>query len=155
MAKEIERRFLVENLPNEIKEKCVKSNIIQAYISSKPTTRVRLMDNKAYITIKGKKINLSADEYEYEIPFEDAKEIISLCSYKVEKIRYYYFSGSISDVWEVDVFKGENEGLIIAEREMKSEKEEIIIPDFCKKDVSDDFRYSNSNLAINPYKRWK
>ncbi len=151
MGQEIERKFLV-------KGEFPRTNPVtmaQAYLSSDPssTVRVRLAGDIAWLTIKGKSSGISRAEFEYEIPVSDAKELIELAtSSTIEKTRYHIASGP--HTWEIDVFEGENHGLIIAEIELNSEDEEFEKPDWLGEDVSHDFRYSNSSLAKNSYKSW-
>ena len=154
MGREIERKFLVKfdtykGSSNGILYK-------QGYLCSEVerVVRVRLIGCKAYITIKGKNVGAARDEYEYEIPYKDAEEIIEkLCEKPiVEKIRYMdEYEGF---TWEIDEFHGENEGLIVAEIELNSENENFKKPDWVGEEVTDDSRYYNSNLGRNPYKNW-
>ncbi len=153
MGTEIERKFLVnkDRLPY-----CQdKIEITQAYLSSNANTtvRVRIANEQAYLTIKGKTIGISRAEYEYEIPLEDAKEMIQLSTEPyIVKTRYL---ANIGDkLWEIDIFDGENKGLIIAECELLSEDEELEIPDWITEEVSGDARYNNSQLASNPFSKW-
>jgi adenylate cyclase len=130
--------------------------IKQGYLStdSERTIRARIYGNNGFVTIKGKTFKGSRLEYEYEIPLKDAEEIISkLCSYIVEKVRYkVQFSGH---VWEVDVFLKDNEGLVIAEIELNDINERYDLPNWLDYEITNDYKYSNSNLAVNPYKRWE
>jgi CYTH domain-containing protein len=154
MGKEIERKFLVKSdtckkMPNGILYK-------QGYLCSEAerVVRVRLIGHKAYITIKGKNVGAIRDEYEYEIAYKDAEEIIEkLCEKPIiEKIRYMKEYDGFT--WEIDEFYGENEGLTIAEIELKSETEVFSKPDWVGEEVTDNPRYYNSNLIKNPYKNW-
>lgn len=152
MAKEIERKFIIKNnLWNDKKG----YNIVQGYLSTnkEATVRARIMGDKAYLTVKGKTENISRSEFEYEIPVEDAKEMLKLCEKKIEKTRYLEKVGE--HIFEVDVFKGDNDGLIVAEIELKSEDETFTKPDWAGDEVSNDTRYFNANLVKNPYKLWK
>jgi adenylate cyclase len=155
MGIEIERKFLVnkEKWNQVIKEE--KSLFRQGYIISDPekTVRVRLTDKEGYLTIKGPAVGLARPEYEYSIPKEDAQQLLdSFCQSEVSKIRY--FIDHNDKLWEVDEFLGQNEGLIVAEIELVSEDESFSIPDWIDKEVTDEKKYSNSNLSINPYKNW-
>ncbi|WP_061236195.1 CYTH domain-containing protein [Leptospira santarosai] len=151
---EIERKFLVTNF--DFKKNSVPSIISQGYLNSDKnrTVRVRSNSNKAFITIKSKTVGISREEFEYEIPITDAEEMInSICEKSIiKKFRYLInFQGSI---WEVDEFLEENEGLIVAEIELKSENEAFNKPDWVGKEVSDDPKYFNSNLIKTPFRHW-
>ena len=151
MFVEIERIFLVSGFnPANLRFKKMK----QAYLAKDGNTvRVRIADNKAFLTIKGKTEGISRAEFEYEIPVEDANAMMSMAIYPpVIKTRYYAEVGG--KTWEVDVFEGENEGLVLAEIELRSEDEEFSLPEWATKEVTGDKRYYNSYLAENPYKGW-
>lgn len=153
---EIERKFLVLN-DNFKNESTRQIRIVQGYIctASGKTVRVRLKNDKGILTIKGKSQNsgLSRFEWEKEIPLNEAEQLLQLCENgKIEKIRYEIPSGS--HVYEVDVFSGDNEGLIIAEVELKSEDEEFKKPAWLGSEVTGDKKYYNSHLVSNPYKNW-
>lgn len=155
MALEIERKFLV----NQEKWKTVapqKSVLIkQAYLSTDPekTIRVRIKADQGYITIKGLTQGISRQEFEYEIPLLDAQQLIQdFTTKKIEKIRHYIlFEGK---TWEVDVFEGDNAGLIIAEIELQSEDEAYAKPNWLEEEVTHELKYANSNLITHPYKNW-
>lgn len=156
MTKEIEYKFLVDKrLWKKVTFK-KRFKIIQAYIhkDSDKVIRVRIQDKKGFLTIKGKPQGIIRDEYEYKIPYKDAKELILKFSNKtIEKYRYIvYFE---KKKWEIDVFQGLNKGLIIAEIEVKSADESFTKPDWILEDVSLDSRYHNSNLVSNPYTKWE
>ena len=156
MAQEIERKFLVNG---EFKSSAYShSRIIQGYICSEKgrTVRVRLRDEKAYLTIKGPSTNggLSRYEFEIEIPKEDALNLLQLCgNVFIDKTRWLVKSGT--HVFEVDEFHGENDGLIVAEVELKYEEEPFEKPDFIADEVTGDRKYYNSSLLRFPYKFWK
>ncbi|MFV0522001.1 MAG: CYTH domain-containing protein [Mangrovibacterium sp.] len=153
MGIEIERKFILKEgfEPNGIKQ----IRIAQAYLNDNlnTTVRIRLADDKAYLTIKGKTVGISRSEFEYEIPFEDAKQLMRLSENSpIEKIRHIYmYEGK---KWEVDVFSGDNEGLIVAECELSSEDEIISLPEWVECEVSGDPKYHNSSLVKCPYKIW-
>lgn len=157
MGQEIERKFLVLN--DDFKTDAYDKDVIkQGYISSSPdrSVRIRLKGERAYITIKGKSSvdGISRYEWENEIPVEDAEELLLLCEPGfIEKTRYYVLSGE--NVYEVDVFEGENEGLIVAELELFREKDAITRPSWLGEEVTGDDRFYNSNLGKMPYKKWK
>ncbi|HLO91281.1 MAG: CYTH domain-containing protein [Chloroflexota bacterium] len=155
MAYEIERKFLVTS--DEFKQLANPVKYMQGYIAILPDRiiRVRIAGEIAYITIKFKITNLVRKEYEYKIPLKDAEEmLLDSCSNGcVEKLRYTFpYEGHI---WEVDEFKGENTGLIVAEIELPAENTPYVKPPWAGEEVTDDDRYLNANLAINPYNKWK
>ena len=147
MAKEIERKFLVnDDSYMESATKC--RHIEQGYLSRQieSTVRIRITDEKAYITIKGKTSGIERDEWEYEIPAKDAREMLDRCAEGnvIRKTRYYVpFDGLI---WEVDRFEGVHEGLTVAEVELPASDHRIQFPPFVGEEVSGDPRYYNSNL---------
>lgn len=156
MGIEIERKFLVKDDTWRHETIVSTEAYCQAYLSQypHPTVRIRTEGSKAFITIKGKTEGLSRPEFEYEIPFEDAHEIQQLSlSPLVTKIRHkFLYEGYL---WEVDEFYGENSGLIIAEVEIDHPQAALKLPPWIGKEISDDFRYSNSNLAVHPFKTWE
>lgn len=155
MALEIERKFLVDKSIWANTEKPRGNFIRQGYISADPnkTIRVRLTDEKAFLTIKGKSVGATRAEFEYEIPQNDAKELLdNFSESELSKTRYKIDFGG--KTWEVDVFEGNNEGLIVAEIELDSENEEFLKPDWIDVEVTDDVRYFNSNLTKKPFKNW-
>ena len=153
---EIERKFLVTS--NEYLKTFTKQNrIVQGYLSSDPkrTVRVRLKDGNGYLTIKGEsnESGLTRFEWEKEISYSDAENLLSLCEKGViDKIRYEVIVGV--NVYEVDVFAKENEGLVIAEIELKDENESFEKPIWLGEEVTGDIRYYNSHLSTSPYKNW-
>ncbi len=150
---EIERKFLVIN--DAWRHGAVGEEYCQGYLSQypNPTIRVRTQGTKAFLTIKGKATGIARPEFEYEIPFEEAKELQTLCITSfVIKTRYkILYEGK---TWEVDEFHGENEGLIIAEIELKHPDDSINKPSWIGQEVSHDSRYTNSRLAIHPFRKW-
>ena len=156
MAQEIERKFLVKD--SSFKEQAFSSSqIAQGYICSSRgrTVRVRIRDEKGYLTIKGPagENGLSRYEWEKEIPFDEAQELMKLCEPgMIDKTRYLVQSGS--HVFEVDEFYGENEGLIVAEVELSSENESFEKPDFIGEEVTGIAKYYNSFLMKFPYTKW-
>ena len=155
MGVEIERKFLVKTeLWKNVKPQ--KSfTIKQAYLSRDPekTIRVRVAGEKGFITIKGPTKGISRKEFEYEIPGSDAEELISdFTKNVIEKIRHHVLYKN--KLWEVDEFKGDNEGLIVAEIELDDENEKIALPEWIDKEISSDRRYANSNLIAQPFKTW-
>ncbi len=155
MAKEIERKFIVEG--EKWKSEIFKSiRIRQGYVfnTGNKTLRVRITDTKAYLTMKGKTTGISRDEFEYEIPVEEAKKILDIyCENgKIEKTRHFILVGGKE--WTIDEFFGDNAGLLMAEVELESEEEKIVIPGWAKKEVSHDKHFFNAYLSLHPYKQW-
>jgi adenylate cyclase len=147
MATETERKFLVRGEFRHLAFKEIK--IIQTYLSIDPskTIRLRTADNKAFITIKNrsKGKSISRGEWEFQIPLDDAKELMSLClPGKIVKTRYLINAGK--HTWEVDVFHDKNEGLIIAEIELVTEDDHFEKPEWLGEEVSGIPEYYNANL---------
>jgi adenylate cyclase len=155
MGVEIERKFLVDHEKWDRVDKPEGTHYRQGYLLSngKETIRVRISDKDGFLNLKSKVSQLSRKEYEYKIPLQDGIEILDAFTKRgTEKTRYKIpVAGKI---WEVDVFVGDNEGLIVAEIELKSEDEKFEKPDWVTNEVTDDGRYTNSSLSINPYKNW-
>lgn len=154
MAQEIERKYLVVG---EFKHLAHNSmHLIQGYIASgKRTVRVRIGDSGAWLTIKGPSRNggLSRYEWEKEIDVEEAKELLQLAEGAViDKVRYYvdYEGHTI----EVDEFHGDNEGLVMAEIELQSEDERVVLPKWLGREVTGEKRFYNSYLRTHPYCEW-
>ena len=156
MAQEIERKFLV--LDDSFKHEAFsKSHIQQGYICSERgrTVRVRIRDERAYLTIKGPSENggLSRYEFEREIPLEDARQMMQFCEPGIiDKTRWLVKSGK--HTFEVDEFFGDNEGLVVAEVELAYEDEPYEKPHFIGKEVTGDRRYYNSCLCVKPFNKW-
>lgn len=156
MKLEIERKFLVLN-ENFKSEAFQKHRIIQKYLSSVPerSVRIRLKDDVGYLTIKGRgnSSGISRLEWEREIPGYEAKELLDICEDgAIDKYRYLIRVGK--HVYEVDEYLGENEGLIIAEIELASEKELFDKPDWLGEEVTGIKKYYNSMLRTNPFSNW-
>ncbi len=154
---EIERKFLVTSEAFK-KEAFQKTKIVQGFLNSDPlrTVRVRVMGDKGYLTVKG--ISNAAGtirtEWEKEITVSDAEALLLLCEPGIiDKVRYVIKMGS--HIFEVDVFSGENEGLIVAEVELKSEDEVFEKPLWLGKEVTGEVKYYNSQLSLNPFKNWE
>jgi len=154
---EIERKFLVTSEAFKIEaEKHFR--IVQGFLNThkERTVRVRLKGNKGYLTIKGESSNdgLSRFEWEKEISKQDASSLLSLCEKGViDKVRYEISIGK--HTFEVDEFFGDNQGLIIAEVELTTEKESFLKPDWLGKEVTGEIKYYNSQLSKHPFKDWK
>jgi CYTH domain-containing protein len=149
MPREIEHKFLIH--PECLPKLPAGERIIQGYLSTQPTVRVRLVSrgkkSAGFLTIKGPGFRSRA-EYEYPIPPQDARELLKLCGHvKLEKIRYKF------DGWEIDRFLGAHKGLWLAEFELKHTRQKLPpLPDWIDREVTGDARYSNSNLALRAAK---
>ncbi|MBF0287437.1 MAG: CYTH domain-containing protein [SAR324 cluster bacterium] len=152
MGMEIERKFLV--IGNGWRS--VKGiEYRQGYLSTvkERTVRVRTVNDKGTLTIKGLSQGASRIEFEYEIPFEEAAQLLDLCEKPlIEKKRYEVEHDNM--LWEVDEFFGENEGLLVAEIELQSEEQEFFRPEWVGEEVTEDARYFNANLISHPYTKW-
>ncbi len=152
MATEIERKYLIKEdlliLPHK------GNRIVQGYLWSEKakSMRIRITKAKGFLTIKMGTTPLSRLEYEYEIPLKDAEELLSKCEKTIEKTRYIITHVGMN--WEVDVFEGENKGLIIAELELESENQEFEKPLWLGMEVTEDTRYLNVNLLKKPISLW-
>lgn len=156
MAKEIERKFLVDI------DKCRDFLINgvscrQGYISKDVdcTVRVRIIDDKGFLTLKSKTIGISREEFEYNIPLEDARFMLNhFCEGKIiQKTRFVL--SDYNPHWLIDVFEADNQGLILAEVELDDENQNIDMPTWVKEEVTSQRKYYNSQLAANPYNKWK
>ena len=154
--KEIERKFTVKNT-SFLNDYVAKHKIIQGYLSENinSAVRIRIKNNKAFITIKGKsnQTGTTRFEWEKEITVREAQELLNLCDKKIEKTRYDIKINN--HIIEVDVFEKENEGLIIAEIELINEDEHITLPNWIDEEVTGNEKYYNLYLLNNPYKYWK
>ena len=153
MALEIERKFLV--LSDDFKGGIEPLFIRQGFISThkESVVRVRILGKHGYLALKGSGSGITRTEFEYEIPVEDAHQMLeNLCEKSIEKLRYVVPAGDHE--WEVDVFMKENSGLIIAEIELQSENEDFQRPSWLGKEVTGDSRYYNANLIDLPFSRW-
>ncbi len=155
MAIEIERKFLLANDEwRHVADDGIQ--ITQGYLggNEKSSVRIRVNGKTANINIKGKTIGARRSEYEYAITLEDASEMLTtLCDVPyIDKTRYHIKHQE--HVWEVDVFHGENEGLVVAEIELKSVNEKFSLPNWVGNEVTEDPRYYNISLVTHPYKCW-
>ena len=156
MGKEIERKFLLHHEEWKKADKPTGQHIRQGYILTDPqkTIRVRIKDHKGFLTIKGLSVGATRSEYEYEIPVQEATELLDAFSVsELSKIRYEI--PYKNKTWEVDEFLGDNAGLLIAEIELENEQEPIELPEWVATEVTSEEKYYNSNLTENPYKNWK
>ena len=153
MAKEIERKFLVRD--DSWRGGSAGCPYIQGYLSRDPErmVRIRQAGTSAVITIKGISQGTARQEFEYSIPLSDADALMKLCLRPlIEKTRYEVeYHGKR---WEVDEFRGENQGLVLAEIELTREDEPVDLPPWIGQEVSHDRRYFNANLVEHPYTRW-
>lgn len=155
MGVEIERKFLIDHEKWDQLHKPEGVHYRQGYMLSngQETIRVRVSDSQGFLNLKSKISSMTRKEYEYEIPLAEAIEILnSFTKHGTEKIRYRIpFE---TKIWEVDVFLGDNAGLIVAEIELTGESDKFIEPDWITTEVTDDGRYSNASLSVHPFKDW-
>ena len=153
MPTETERKFLV--IGTDWKVGAPGKEFSQGYLSQDPerSVRVRIAGDQAFLTIKGMSHGISRQEFEYPIPRDDASELLSLCLPAIiSKTRYFVEINGHR--WEVDEFHGDNQGLVIAEIELDNESDQVELPQWIGKEVSDDTRYYNVSLAKSPYSKW-
>jgi adenylate cyclase len=154
VGKEIERKFLVRG--DAWREGAAGTTYRQGYLSTvkERTVRVRTVGDRGYLTIKGITVGATRSEYEYDIPVEDAQQMLDeLCERPlIEKTRFVIAAAGHD--WEVDEFAGENAGLIVAEVELASEDEDVALPPWAGEEVTGDPRYYNANLIAHPFSRW-
>lgn len=153
MAVEIERKFLVTD--DSWNDGSPGVRIAQGYLSVDPDrcVRVRLAGDDAWLTIKGRNEGIRRAEFEYPIPVDDARALLGMCLPSViDKTRHRIPFGG--HVWELDVFHGANEGLVLAEVELADESVIPQLPPWAGAEVSSDARYYNASLASLPYGSW-
>jgi adenylate cyclase len=155
MAQEIERKFLVigDSWKNHVSRSV---HYQQGYLcgNTRSSIRVRVSDESGYLNIKSATLGVRREEFEYPVPLPDARRMLELlCEGPlIEKTRHFVeYRGH---VWEVDVFEGQNRGLVVAEVELSSEDETFERPDWIGEEVSHDARYYNTSLVRHPYIRW-
>ncbi len=155
MGIEIEKKFL---LANEGWRRLAQGTTYrQGYLnaSKERTVRVRTIDDKGYLTIKGKSVGATRMEFEYEIPVTEAKTLLEeLCLHPIIHKKRYTIEVD-GNTWEVDEFFGENKGLLVAEIELQHEEQAFKKPSWIGKEVTTDIRYYNSLLSQHPYSKWK
>lgn len=156
MLQEIEKKFKVKNT-TFLKDINTKSKIVQGYLSSNPdrTVRIRTKNNKGFITIKGRSSDSGTTRFEWEkeIDFHEAEQLLNLCEdFIIEKTRYEILFQQ--QLFEIDIFEGKNEGLIMAEIELESENQNLILPDWLGDEVTGDVRFYNAYLSKKPYTFW-
>lgn len=154
---EIERKFLVKKGSDFQHLSFSSSRIQQGYFPClNATVRIRVRDDKAYLTIKGKSANggMSRYEFEKEISLAEAAHLMELCEGGfIDKTRYLVKSGN--HTFEIDEFYGENDGLVMAEVELNDENESFEVPNFIGMEVTGDIRFYNKYLLTHPYRAWK
>tara|TARA_B100001250_G_scaffold114369_1_gene96823 strand:- start:217 stop:681 length:465 start_codon:yes stop_codon:yes gene_type:complete len=150
---EIEKKFLIKKLPSNFEETI---HIKQYYLSNNKNMvqRLRIFNKEnAIMSFKEKTSKISKYEFEYNIPLEDANKMISIADVPfIDKKRHIIHIDSLK--WEIDEFLDKNKGLIIAEVELRSEDQSINIPNWIDKEVTNDKKYYNYNLALKPYTLW-
>jgi len=154
MGVEIERKYLVEG--DSWRGQIVSATrIVQGYLArGDVTVRARIRGDRAYLTVKGRSQGIARSEFEYEIPVADAETMLAELADGpvVEKTRHLVEVGG--HTWELDVFSGANEGLVMAEIELADADEQFDLPQWAGAEVSDDPRYYNVNLAREPFSQW-
>ena len=150
MKQEIERKFLVE--PKKLPALSRPQNIIQGYLSIEPEIRIRVAGRKAFLTIKTAG-ELNRKEFEYKIPRSDAKKLLELTNFKIEKVRY--FLNLNTSRWVIDFFQGVNYPLVTAEIELPSEDFIFDKPLWIQKEVTLNHRFRSSYLSQHPFSSWK
>ena len=155
MGVEIERKFLVDHEKWSLVNKPQGTYLKQGYILNDvhKIIRVRIAGQQAYITLKGAASGITRSEFEYSIPVKDAVELLDqFAGACIEKTRYRISFNE--KVWEVDVFAGDNAGLIVAEIELTHEQETFNLPDWIGDEVTGQDKYYNSSLSVHPFNRW-
>lgn len=154
MAKEIERKFLIDL--DKVGPLENGAAIKQGYVPTRTKTavRVRIKEHQAFLTLKGANKGATRSEFEYEVPLADAEAMLAeLCEGPIiDKTRYLVKHAQ--HLWEVDVFYGDNLGLVVAEVEVGGEDERVELPEWVTHEVTGDVKYYNSSLLANPYRSW-
>lgn len=155
MALEIERKFLLKSrdwMPLATRQQLIRQGFLSSGVHT--STRVRLIDDDATLTVKIALTTISRHEFEYPIPPADAEVLLKACTgFPVIKTRYSVPAGAL--LWTIDVFAGENAGLEIAEIELDHEHQQFLIPSWIGAEVTSDPRYLNANLTRSPYRSWQ
>ncbi len=153
MGTEIERKFLV--ISDRWRPGSTGLRYVQGYLSTVPerTVRVRRIGDTGMLTIKGKAMAAVRSEFEYEVPVADALALLDMCEQPlISKTRHRV--PHEGRTWEVDVFDGDNAGLVVAEIELSSPNERVPLPPWVGEEVTDDPRYLNANLVARPFRTW-
>ncbi|WP_047247035.1 CYTH domain-containing protein [Maribacter thermophilus] len=153
---EIERKFLVTSSAYQ-EQATSKERIVQGFLNTHPerTVRVRIKADSGFLTVKGKSNDAGTIRFEWEkeIPISDAEQLLLICEPGViDKVRYNVPVGQ--HIFEVDEFYGDNEGLVVAEVELREEEENFKKPEWLGKEVTGEVRYYNSQLGKKPFKSW-
>ena len=153
MGTEIERKFLLK--PGQWKPGGPGRRMTQGYLSRDPdrTVRVRLVGDEAYMTVKSRRTGITRTEIEFPIALENARDLLLLCHQPlIDKTRHHVVHEGM--LWEVDVFHGANDGLVVAEIELPAEDTPFALPTWVGEEVSHDLRYTNSRLSAVPFSEW-
>jgi len=154
MAKEIERKFLIDINKWPENQKGILYQQGYLAITDKGIIRVRIKEKLSTLTVKSKGTGISRDEFEYEIPLNEAKDLLNLCQNNIiSKTRYKVMCNN--KLWDVDEFHGKNKGLWIAEIELKREDEKFELPEWITKEVTGKENYYNAYLSTYPFLNWK
>ena len=156
MAVEIERKYLVADTGPSAQWRAAPGvSYRQGYLNRDKarTVRIRVAGDEAFMTVKGVSVGATRVEFDYPIPLADAQAMLLLCDGPlIEKMRHVYQHAGTT--WEVDVFAGDNAGLVVAEVELKTETQAFEKPAWLGEEVTHDARYFNSNLAAHPFALW-
>ncbi len=155
MGQEIERKYLLRSEDwKALAHRKIKMH--QGYLCNNTQTsvRIRIEDQQANINIKSMTVGISRAEYEYSIPVAEASELLQTLCKKPQIQKTRYLVKHANKLWEIDAFEGDNAGLIVAEVELRSEDEQIEMPQWIDKEVSMHERYYNMRLTEYPYSEW-
>ena len=162
MGVEIERKFLLKDQSWRDEVSALPRTLTQGYFlraAGGPTVRVRIADNSAFLTIKGRakgEEKLERSEFEYPLPVADAAAMLEeFCGTRVVKKLRYHLPAENGFIWEIDEYLDENKGLFTAEIELPSPDTPFERPSWLGEEVSGDSRYGNGALSVNPYSRWE
>jgi adenylate cyclase len=154
MGIEIERKFLVDG--DAWRDQVTRTRrMVQGYLTDergRASVRVRIEDDEARLNIKAAVVGAARAEFDYGIPVADAQGILELCVARLEKVRHYVEHEG--HLWEIDVFAGDNAGLVVAELELDTADEDFARPPWLGAEVTDERRYYNHQLALHPYRQW-
>ncbi len=155
MGTEIERKYLLgsDTWKAGARGKLYRQGYLQAAVER--NVRIRIIGDRGYLTVKGQASGITRLEFEYEIPLADAEGMLDALCLKplIEKTRYRIEHAGLT--WEIDEFAGDNQGLVVAEVELEDEAQEVELPSWVGREVTDDPRYLNSNLVQKPFTTWR
>lgn len=153
MATEIERKFLTTS---ESWRQGEPVYYCQGYLNHDKhrTVRVRVAGGAAMITVKGLSTGMTRAEFEYDIPVPDARAMLELCELPLVEKNRWIVAAADGLTWEIDEFLGNNEGLVVAEVELDSEEQAVVLPGWTGEEVTNDPRYFNSSLSKKPFNSW-